>query len=151
MCIAYACRGKWAPKQPASAALCYVLKTEAAALITHRQSLIGGELEALMCRDEDASDTSDLLAGLLLLLHLCSPAQYGVDTAAAACAALAALLADGCSVCPRLSPVDVHEATDAMIAAHSSVSAAAMRHEGLAAKLAQQRPDAITLLAAAAY
>jgi hypothetical protein len=102
-------------------------------------------------QDEDTSDPDVLLAGLLLLLHLCRPAQHGVDAAAAACAALAALLADGCRMYPGLSPVDVQDATDAMINAYNPVIVAAMQHEGLAAKLAQQRPDAITLLVAAAY
>lgn len=52
---------------------------------------------------------------------------------------------------PRLSPAEVHEATALVIEAYSPVIVAAMQHEGLAAKLAQQRPDAITLLAGAAY
>jgi hypothetical protein len=71
--------------------------------------------------------------------------------AAAACAALAALLADGSSTHPQFSAAEVRQLAEFLIAAHSPVLVAAMQHEGLAAKLVQQRPDAIILLAVTMY
>ena len=71
--------------------------------------------------------------------------------AAAACAALAAVLADGSSMQPQFSAAEVRQLAEFLIAAHGPVLVAAMQHEGLAAKLAQQRPDAIILLAATVY
>jgi hypothetical protein len=117
----------------------------------HRRSLIGVGLDTHVCQDDGVSSASVLLPGILLLLHLCSPAQYGIHTAAAACAALAALLADGSSTHPQFSAAEVGHVADCVIQAHSLVVVAAMQHNGLAAELAQQRPDAIIRLAAAAY
>lgn len=120
-------------------------------LCIYRCCLIGGQLDTHVCRGDGVSSYSVLLPGILLLLHLCNPAQYGVDIAATACAALAALLADGRSMHLQFSIAEVRQLADCVIEAHSPVLVAAMQHEGLAATLAQQRPDAIILLAATVY
>jgi hypothetical protein len=117
-----------------------------------RRSIIGDQLDAFVGLGKDVSETTaGLVAGLLLLLHPCDPAQYAVDIAAAACAAFAAVLADGSSIHPRLSPVEARHVAAGVIEAHSCALIAAMQHATVPAKVAQLRPDAIALLAAGAF
>jgi hypothetical protein len=95
---------------------------------------------------------SDVLrAGLLLLLHLCSPAQYGVDIAAAACAALVTLMAGSQGADARHISEHTRIAVIGVARIHGNIFVAAMRHDGLAAALAQQRRDAIAVLASVAF
>lgn len=95
--------------------------------------------------------SNELRAGLLLLLHLCSPAQYGVDIAAAACAALVALMARDSGADATHSSERMRIDVITLASFHGSVFTAAMRHDGLAAALAQQRRDGIAVLATVAY
>jgi hypothetical protein len=95
--------------------------------------------------------TTNLVAGTLLLLRLCDPAQCGPDTAAAACAAVAALLQDGCSMDPAQSPQAARLMVRELASAHAQRLITAMQHEGLAAKAAQQRPDVVVVLTLLAY
>ena len=95
---------------------------------------------------------SDILhAGLLLLLHLCTPAQYGVDIAAAACAALVTLMAGSQGAYARHTSEHTRIAIICIASMHGAVFTVAMRHDGLAAALAQRRRDAIAVLATLAY
>lgn len=100
---------------------------------------------------EVSEPNASLFAGLILLLHLCDPAHYTVDIAAAACAALAAVLADGSSMHPHLSPTEVRYLADRMTGAHSHQLAIAMQRGDVAAQVARLRPDAIAVLAAGAH
>lgn len=117
------------------------------------RSLIGGQLDAWTLREADETSDADVgcLAGLMLLLHLCNPALYTVDIAAAACAALAALLADGHSAHPHLPSAAVRRFAAGVTHVHSYALIAAMQHDGVTAKVVQLRPDAIALLAAGAF
>lgn len=123
------------------------------ALTECRQSLIGDQLDAWTLRmaDETSEAAVSCLAGLLLLLHLCDPAQYTVAIAAAACAALVTLLAGGHSPHPHLRTAEVHRLAADATGGHSNVLVAAMQHDGVAAQAAQLRPDAIAVLAAGAF
>ena len=121
-------------------------------LFERRRFVVGDQLDTLVGTSKEVSEpTAGLVAGLILLLHLCDPAQYTADIAAAACAALAAVVADGSSMHPHLSPTEVHYVADRMTGAHSHQLAAAMQHDGVIAQVAQLRPDAIATLAAGAF
>jgi aconitase B len=118
--------------------------------------VIGDQLDAFMRNgNEIPAPIAGLFSGLLMLLQLCAPAQYGVDAAAAACTAFAALLADGHSaslgLSPEVSPADVELYASSVARVHRHTLIAALKHEGLAAKVARQRPDAVLVLAAEAY
>ena len=101
--------------------------------------------------DETSEAAVSCLAGLLLLLHLCDPAQYTAAIAAAACAALVTLLAGGPTPHPHLRTAEVHRLAAGATGGHSYVLLAAMQHDSVAAQAAQLRPDAITVLAAGAF
>ena len=117
-----------------------------------RRSLVGDQLDALVGTSKEISGaSSSLFAGLILLLHLCDPAQYTVAIAAAACAALAAVLADGSSIHAHLSPEDVRYVADRMTGVHSRQLAGVMQREDAAAQVARLRPDAVAVLAAGAH
>lgn len=114
--------------------------------------LVGPNLEVLLQLSYQASyGSANLLAGTLLLLHLCDPAQYGTETAAAACAAVAALLQDGSSVDPSQSPQAARLLPRGLARAHAEQIINVMQHEGLAAKAAQLRSDTIVVLATLAF
>ena len=118
--------------------------------------MIGEQLDVFMRNSgELPAPVASLFSGLLMLLQLCAPPQYGVDIAAAACAAFATLLADGHSAAlglsNQVSPADVELFASGVAHTHRHTLIAALRHEGLAAKVAWQRPDAVLVLAAEAY
>jgi hypothetical protein len=118
--------------------------------------VIGDQLDVFMRNsDELPAPVAGLFSGLLMLLQLCAPAQYGVDIAAAACTAFAALLADGHSAAlglrPEVSSADVEFFASGAAHMHRHTLVAALTHDGLAAKVARQRPDAVLVLAAEAY
>jgi hypothetical protein len=123
----------------------------AAHMCACRRSLIGDGLDVLLHIDSwDLGDIHDSRAGQLLLLHLCNPAQYGVDLAATACAALVTLLT-GASSNHAHSSEEMQLILTMFAGQHSDVLIAAMQHDGFAAALAEQRHDAIAVLAAAIY
>ena len=118
--------------------------------------MIGDQLDMFMRNsDELPAPVAGLFSGLLMLLQLCAPTHYGVDTAAAACTAFAALLADGHSAAlglsPEVSPADVALFASNTAHMHRHTLVAALKHDGLAAKVALQRPDAVLVLAVEAY
>ena len=114
--------------------------------------MVGMVLDTLVREEMGGTDAGvNLVAGFHLLLHLCDPTLYGADTAAAACAAIAALLADGHGAQPHLGWRDSHRMVHTLCDMHSGVIIAAAEHAGLVPKLAQHRNDAVTVLAAAAY
>lgn len=86
----------------------------------------------------------------MLLLHLCDPAQHGAILTAMACAALVTLLTGSYSADVRSSE-EIRLILTVLAGLHSDVLIAAMRHDGVAAAVAEQRRDAITVLAEVAY
>lgn len=122
------------------------------ALVAHRRAMIGSGLDDLVRTDSaEPAITDDLMSGLMLLLHLCNPAQYGANIAATACAAVAVPAAEGCGIRPHHSSRVVRLITVQIAGVHSGVLVAAMRHDGLAALLARERHDAVAVLADLAY
>lgn len=117
-----------------------------------RRSLIGDGLDMIVHLESIGPESgSGLRAGLLLLLHLCNPTQYGADMAATAGAALVVLMTGGYGAFAPHSSEDTHLVSRGTAALHSDVLIAAMQYEGFAAALAEQRQDAITTLASVAY
>jgi hypothetical protein len=117
-----------------------------------RRSLIGDRLDILMRLDSWVPEIGyDMRAGLLLLLHLCDPAQYSADTAVMACTALVVLIADGYSAHAHHTPEEMRLIGVSTAFLHCDGLIAAMQHDGFAAALAEQRRDAIAVLAAALY